>query len=81
MFFSEISPVTIINNIKAPILFIHGDNDTDIPVEHARRLYNTYTGIKRIWICPGATHSKSIVVNSEEYKKQVKEFLHAIEVI
>lgn len=81
MFFSEISPVTILNNIKAPILFIHGDNDTDIPVEHAQRLYNTYTGIKRIWICPGATHSKSIVVNREEYKKQVKEFLHAIEVI
>lgn len=52
-----------------------------IPVEHAQRLYNTYTGIKRIWICPGATHSKSIVVNRKEYEKHVKEFLQAIEVI
>ncbi|MGB4267692.1 MAG: alpha/beta fold hydrolase [Spirochaetota bacterium] len=81
MFFSEISPVKIINNIKAPIFFIHGGDDTDIPVEHAQRLYNTYTGIKRIWICPGATHSKSIVVNRKEYEKQVKEFLQAINVI
>ncbi|MEW6527354.1 MAG: alpha/beta hydrolase [Spirochaetota bacterium] len=81
MFFSEISPVTIINNSKSPIFFIHGGDDTDIPVEHAQRLYNTYTGIKRIWICPGATHSKSIVVNRKEYEKQVKDFLRMIKVI
>jgi len=48
MLFSEISPIAVVNNIKAPIFFIHGGDDTDIPVEHAQRLYNTYTGTKRI---------------------------------
>ena len=81
MLFSEISPIAVINNIKAPIFFIHGGDDTDIPVEHAQRLYNTYTGTKRIWVCPGATHSKSIIVNRDEYTKQVKEFLQSIGVI
>lgn len=81
MLFSEISPISVVNNIKAPVFFIHGGDDTDIPVEHAKRLYDTYTGTKKIWICPGATHSKSIVVNREEYERQVKEFLKTIKVI
>ncbi len=81
MFFTEISPITIVNNIKAPIFFIHGGDDTDIPVEHAQRLYNTYTGAKKIWICPGATHSRSIIVNRKEYEKQIKDFLTMIKVI
>ncbi|MCX8123451.1 MAG: alpha/beta fold hydrolase [Spirochaetes bacterium] len=81
MLFSEISPISVVNNITAPVFFIHGGDDTDIPVEHAKRLYNTYTGTKKIWICPGATHSKSIVVNREEYERQVKDFLKMIKVI
>ncbi len=81
MFFSEISPISVVNDITAPVLFIHGGDDTDIPVEHARRLYNMYSGTKQIWICPGATHSKSIVVNREEYERQVKDFLKMIRVI
>lgn len=81
MLFSEISPLQEVNKIKAPVFFIHGGNDSDIPVEHARRIYNTFSGTKKIWMCPGATHSRSIVVNREEYEKQVKDFLKMIEVI
>ena len=78
MWFGEIAPIEKINQASAPIFFIHGGEDTDIPVTHSKRLYEQYNGKKKIWICPGAQHSKSIIVNRKEYDRQVGAFLRDI---
>ena len=78
MWFGDISPIEHINQADAPIFFIHGGEDSEIPVEHSKRLYSRYNGKKKIWICPGAGHSKSIIVNRKEYEKQVHAFLKDI---
>ncbi len=79
MFFSSISPIRDIGQIRSPLFFIHGGADEQIPVENAERLYNAFQGRKRLWICPGAGHSKSVLVNRPEYVRQVSEFLAEIE--
>ncbi len=78
MFFSEISPVDEIQKVKAPVFYIHGGADTQIPPEHSRRLYEKTESGKRIWICSGAEHSKSVLLNRDEYDRQLGLFLDEI---
>ena len=78
MLLSEVSPIKIINQIKSPIFFIHGGADNYVPNKHSKRLYSAYTGKKKIWLCPGAGHSKSVIVNRSEYDRQVGDFLNEI---
>ncbi|UII33120.1 alpha/beta hydrolase [Fulvivirga ulvae] len=46
-----------LDSISCPILLIHGDDDTLIPVSHARNLYQAYSGKKKLVIIPQGTHN------------------------
>ncbi len=48
-------------HLRAPVgrrycLFVHGDQDELVPVEHARRLYETALNPRRLEIIPGGNH-------------------------
>jgi fermentation-respiration switch protein FrsA (DUF1100 family) len=43
-----------------PLLFLHGDRDEVIPVQHARRLYEAAREPKELWIVEGAAHIQSL---------------------
>ncbi|MCX7678303.1 MAG: alpha/beta hydrolase [Spirochaetes bacterium] len=77
-FFHEISPINSLQKATAPIFFIHGGADTYIPTEMGQRLFNTYSGKKAIYICPGAKHSESFWTNKKEYEKKIREFLKTV---
>ena len=70
-----VSPITAISDIKTPIMFIHGSNDTFIPASMSLELYLRKTGPKGIYISPGAEHAMSHFINKEEYTAKVKQFL------
>jgi dipeptidyl aminopeptidase/acylaminoacyl peptidase len=36
--YRDVSPAAFVDEQSAPFLVIHGDRDTDVPMEHARRL-------------------------------------------
>lgn len=74
-FFSGIKPISGINDIKAPILFIHGDSDTYIPMEASQAMYDQRKGPKDIYFANGAEHAVSYVVDPERYKAEVSRFL------
>jgi uncharacterized protein len=46
-----------INRVKCPVIFIHGERDTLIPPHHSRKLFDTFTGRKRLILIPGASHN------------------------
>jgi hypothetical protein len=75
MFFGDVSPEKEINRAKAPIFFIHGADDKKTPPENSELLFREYKGKKRLWLCPGAGHSKSMTAEPAEYERQVAEFL------
>jgi uncharacterized protein len=45
-----------IHNVTAPVLIVHGDRDTVIPIESGERLYSLIEGPKRFLRVPGAGH-------------------------
>jgi pimeloyl-ACP methyl ester carboxylesterase len=45
-----------------PILFIHGERDSYIPVEQSRLLYESAPPPKYLWVVPGAKHNQSVAV-------------------
>lgn len=71
----EEGPINQIKNCTLPILFIHGNKDTFIPIEMMEKLYNKYDGIKEKLIIPNAGHVKSNDVDFKKYWKTVDSFI------
>lgn len=69
------SPIKAVKDIKAPVMFIHGSNDTFIPASMSLELYLEKTGVKTIYISPDAEHAMSYFINKSEYVSKVKQFL------
>ncbi|MFH0983203.1 MAG: alpha/beta fold hydrolase [Planctomycetota bacterium] len=59
-----------------PILLIHGEKDSYIPVSQTQMLYDEAGEPKYIWIVPGAKHNQSVVVRPEEYAAKTLQFFH-----
>lgn len=58
-----------------PILLIHGQRDSFIPVLQSQMLYDLAAGPKELWIVPTAKHNQSVIVQPAEYAKRTVEFL------
>lgn len=57
-----------------PILFIHGEKDSYLPVEQTRGLYALAAQPKYLWIAPGAKHNQAAVRHRERYDQLIVEF-------
>lgn len=72
----EIVPADYVGKISPrPILIIHGDADTLIPVEDAYELYQRAGKPKELWIIPGADHDTTgYLESSPQYWGKVVSF-------
>jgi uncharacterized protein len=52
-----------------PMLFIHGERDSYLPVEQSRRLYALAPQPKVLWIAPGAKHNQAVIHHPELYTR------------
>jgi len=57
-----------------PILFIHGERDSYIPVEQSQLLYEAAPGPKSLWVVPGAKHNQCVIVRPEYYALRTVSF-------
>ncbi|MCA9242621.1 MAG: alpha/beta fold hydrolase [Phycisphaerales bacterium] len=57
-----------------PILFIHGAEDSYLPVEQTRLLFDMAPAPKEIWIAPGARHNQAVIRHPERYAARVISF-------
>lgn len=62
-----------LNNI--PLLMIHGERDSYIPVSLAETLYQAAPAARRLWIVPGAKHNEAVMVHPIAYSRRVLAFL------
>jgi len=69
----DINPVDDIKNLRIPILLIHGDNDSQIPVDEAYSLHDANKK-SEIWIVKGAEHGMAHYNNRKEYENKVVGF-------
>lgn len=63
-----------VKELKVPVLYVHGDQDFDVPTEFSKRLYAATPSRKQIWIATGADHNNISTVQGETYAAVVKDF-------
>lgn len=74
--FSQIDIKSVVKNSKVPILYIHGTEDSVVPVGQSNELYEVTRaeGTEHFTI-HGAQHAQALNTNSEKYWRQVDEFI------
>jgi fermentation-respiration switch protein FrsA (DUF1100 family) len=74
--FKAVKPVASVPLISPrPILFIHGAEDSFIPLEHAYRLHAASLNPRdELWIAPRAEHVRAYVTHPAEYISRITAF-------
>ena len=63
-----------VKNAKVPILLVHGDTDSNVPLSHSEEIYKSNPKQIVFEVFPGAGHAMSYVLDNERYLKIVDEF-------
>ena len=67
-----------INRLKMPVLILHGTEDSVVPYEMSRQLYEKAPAPKKIKLILGGGHNNSARVGGAEYLNTVKEFIDLV---
>lgn len=70
----DASPKDCIKDIKAPVLLIHSERDSQIPVQHAYALKNANPKAE-LWIIGESDHGGAWGVMRSEYEERILKFL------
>lgn len=73
--FEEASALEQVKKSETPILFIHGEDDTFVPVENVYRVYEAAACEKQLLVVPGAQHASSMLKDYRLYWKTVYNFI------
>lgn len=70
--FVKIEPLA--RRVQQPVLMVHGQRDTMIPLDVARLLRDCLGGSSKLWVVPRARHNGAIVVSTAEYQRRLTRF-------
>lgn len=71
----HVSPISVIENIKHPILFIHSQKDDYILPTMSKELYEHTKGPKMLYLAANGRHAQSFNENRADYERVIDEFL------
>ena len=60
--------------LKRPLMMIHGEKDSLIPISMGKDLFRRAAQPKRFWIVPGARHNQALHAAGQEYHDTVRGF-------
>jgi len=70
----SVSPVRLAPDLDIPVLIIHGDEDQNFPLHHARRIRDSFPGGRaELFVANGADHSGSSL--TPEYPIAIRSFV------
>ena len=69
----SVAPENFIAGIKTPVLLIHGDSDTQVPVDNSLTLHKIAKQTE-LWIIKSAGHGETADIGGAEYDKRITEF-------
>ncbi len=67
--------INSLNNVKIPILFIHGLDDNFVPADNSKNNYQHYRGTKEIVLFENASHGISYLVDPKRYIKCINNII------
>ena len=65
----------IIDEINTPLLIVHGSEDDLIPINHAKKLFETAKDPKKFYEVTGAGHNDVYSIGDANYQKKIRAFL------
>jgi len=63
-----------VKRLKVPVLFVHGDQDPDVPPDMSEALYQAAPEPKQLWLAPGADHNNISQLTGDAYAQVVEAF-------
>jgi uncharacterized protein len=71
----QASPEQTIHALATPLLLIHGEEDSQIPVDHSRALFtHANQDLTTLWVIPGADHGQAHAIAGIDYELRVLDF-------
>jgi uncharacterized protein len=70
MNFEQVSPERIVATTKVPVLLIHGQNDSNIPIRHSRRIAADNPALV-LWEVPDTDHCGAISTSPQEFEHRL----------
>lgn len=70
----EYSTIEAMQHCSIPVLFVHGTDDTFVPIKMTYENYVACAGPKRLFVVPGAEHGMSYYVDRDGYEAATKNF-------
>ncbi len=67
-----------IAEVRAPVLFIHGDADRLIPIGMGRALAARAGQVRDFWVIPGADHNETYLRGGDEYVRRFAAFVEGV---
>ena len=67
-----------IGSVRAPKLFIHGEQDEIVPFQLGRKLFDVAPPPKDFFAVPGAHHNDLVWVGGADYQRRLKQFLDSL---
>ncbi|ARF17409.1 alpha/beta hydrolase [Sporosarcina ureae] len=74
----EADALSAVQRATVPILYIHGNADTFVPTEMTKELYEKTKSDAELFLVDDANHGEAFVMEQEEYKRKVDEFLETL---
>ncbi|MEH7301413.1 alpha/beta hydrolase [Neobacillus drentensis] len=71
----HVSPISVIENIKHPVLFIHSQKDDFILPTMSKDLFEQKKGPKMLYLAENGRHAQSFNENRADYERVIDEFL------
>lgn len=71
----HVSPITVVNRIKQPILFIHSEKDDYILPHMTKDLFEQKQGAKMLFMAKNGGHAQSLNENRRDYEEAIDTFL------
>jgi alpha-beta hydrolase superfamily lysophospholipase len=75
--FKDIEVADAVKKTKVPLLLIHGESDTFVPIEEAKELQKANPASKLVFF-PHSEHAKSVIDHPDAYEKTVAEFISSL---
>jgi len=73
------SALLAIQSMNTPVLMIHGDKDTIVPLENPETMFNSRPENSKLVIIPGANHRSYLAENA--YKEEVLKWLDSLSLL
>ena len=71
----ELAPEVAVESLPYPILLVHGEADSQVPVGQGERVRRAANPDSDIWLLPGIEHTDAFPTYPDEYMRRVAEYL------